>query len=289
MQFRELEYPLPYKTILLKNGYSIAYLDEGESDKTLLLVHGLGTYSLSWIHNIEELKKHFRCIAVDLPGYGKSSAGIHPGTMNFYSDILSDFIEALQLKNISLAGHSMGGQISITFALLYPSVVKTLFLLAPAGIEIFTGSEELLIKKNFTADTYFMNDEEKIRSSFTGNFYNMPAGAEFMIRDRIIMKESKNFYDHCRVVANSLYGMLDEPVSGKLQELACPVYIIWGENDKLIPNPYFHPEKTPSEIAESAASVIPDAKLFMIKECGHFIPFEKPLEVNSIIKSAFII
>lgn len=59
------------------------YIDEGEGD-TFLFIHGLATYALSWRRNIDELKKSYRCIAVDLPGNGLSDRADYPYGISFF-------------------------------------------------------------------------------------------------------------------------------------------------------------------------------------------------------------
>ena len=99
--FNQIEYK--YKTNFIKVcGYDIAYIDEGNSSDVLIFIHGLGSYLKAWDRNIPVLKDYFRCIALDLPGYGKSSKQLHNGSVKFYREFLNEFIKALGLKNIVL-------------------------------------------------------------------------------------------------------------------------------------------------------------------------------------------
>ena len=67
----ELNYKHPVKKVKLPaSGYTIAYTDEGRGEKTIIFIHGLGSYLQAWIKNVEDLKKDYRCISIDLPGYG---------------------------------------------------------------------------------------------------------------------------------------------------------------------------------------------------------------------------
>jgi len=102
--FSQIKYSYPIKFITISD-YRIAYIDEGDSRNVLLFIHGLGSYLKAWDRNIPELKKYFRCVAIDLPGYGKSSKQIHSGEISFYTKIIDEIIIKLELKNISLVGH----------------------------------------------------------------------------------------------------------------------------------------------------------------------------------------
>jgi pimeloyl-ACP methyl ester carboxylesterase len=285
MQFPELKYDFEYSVTQIDEKISIAYTDDGnsESENVILCIHGLSSYIPAWSKLIPLLKDQFRCIAIDLPGYGKSSAGAHPGTMDFYADTIAKLIRKLSLNNVTLAGHSMGGHISIAAALLYPELINKLILLAPAGFETFTDEEKAWIKRNNSPEIYSMVSDRQVRFNYEINFYKMPGDVEAMIMDRIAMKKWKNYKDNCKVVSNSLNGLLDYPVFDKLKLITQPTLILFGRNDKLIPHSILHKKLTPELIAASGASQIPNSKLSLINECGHFLQFEKPADVASEI------
>ena len=192
MEFDDLKYPFPVKTIQLKDA-NIAYVDEGTGDNTIIFIHGLGSYLRAWDKNIPELSKKYRCIAIDLPGYGKSSKEIHPGSMEFYADVVAQLINKLELKNVTLAGHSMGGQISMVFALKYPTLVKNLVLVDPAGFETFNEGEKQWFRDVMTVNAVKLTPVQAIRSNLILNFYDMPDDAEFMVTDRIALRDAKEF------------------------------------------------------------------------------------------------
>lgn len=113
----------------------------------------------------------------------------------------------------------------------------------------------------------------------------MPPDAEEMISDRIKMKNWKNFGDYCAIVYNSLVGLLENPILHLLPEINKPVLILFGRNDKFIPNTIFHKNLTTEIVAQNGSCLIPNSKLVMIDECGHFIQYEKPeFTANEIIK-----
>lgn len=276
--FNQITYQ--YKTRFIKiSGYDIAYIDEGESSNTLLFIHGLGSYLKAWDRNIIELKNHFRCIAMDLPGYGKSSKQIHSGSVDFYVDIIKEFISNLNLNIVILVGHSMGGQIAMAFAIKYPEIVQKLILVAPAGFELFNKEEIELVKQIVSPEIISQTSDDKIRLNYKMNFYNLPIEAEEMINDRIAIKSDEEFFNHCTVVSNSLFGLLNEPVYDSLHKIIQPTLIFFGKNDMLIPNPMIH-QTTTINVAEDGKNKIRNSKLILYENCGHFIQFEKPEQFN---------
>jgi len=285
MQFPELQYDFEYSIEEIDDEIAIAYTDDGniKNKEVLLFIHGLASYLPAWSKVIPLLKNHFRCIAIDLPGYAKSSAGVHSGSMIFYADTISKFVHKLNLQKVSLVGHSMGGHISIVTALLYPQLIDRLILLAPAGFETFTDEEKVWYKKNYSSEIYSAINDDQVRLNYEINFVKMPADAEAMIQDRIRMKSWKNFNNYTKVVSNSLCGMLDYPVFDKLNLITQPTLVLFGKNDKLIPNNYLHKNLTPEEVAREGTLQITNSKLIIIPECGHFLQFENPESVSKEI------
>ena len=281
-RFEELSYPYEVKKALLSGGIEVAYVDEGKGEQTLLFIHGLGSYLPAWKKNIEGLKEKYRCIAIDLPGYGKSSKGEYSGSMRFYSEIVAELIDKLKLGSVTLVGHSMGGQISIITALAFPDKVDKLVLIAPAGFETFTKGQKQWFREVMTANLVKLTTVEQIKSNLASNFYRMPKDARFMITDRIDMRGAEDFEAYCYIIPQCVQGMVDDPVYEFLPKITQPTLIIFGENDNLIPNRYLNPGKT-GTIARKGAERIPNATLHLLPETGHFVQFEKAAEVNGLM------
>lgn len=269
----ELEYPFTVHHVTLTDGRRIAYIDEGQGSETIIFIHGLGSYLPAWKQNIEVLKNHFRCIAIDLPGYGHSSKEPHSGMMSFYASAVIDFMDRLGIENAVLAGHSMGGQISMVAAMMYPERVSRLILAAPAGFERFTPGQKQWFRNVMTVRGVMLTRVEDIITNLAINFYNMPPEAEFMIKDRIAMRSASDFEAYSYAVVQSVNGMVDEPVIEKLHKITQPTLIIFGENDNLIPNRFLNPG-TSAEVAKAGAEGIRDSRLVMLPQTGHFVQFE---------------
>lgn len=273
----EIIAPYAYNTnyTTLADSIKLAYVDEGSSDTTLVFIHGLATYLPSWRKNIKFLSEKYRCIALDLPGYGRSSKALYPVSMRFYAQIVNKFLKQLDLQNVTLVGHSMGAQVSITTALEYPEVVNSLVLASPAGFETFTESEASWLKSVSTPSLFAAATAEQIRANYKLNFYSMPPEVDFMIQDRINMKEASDFDIYTHIVAGGVAAMLDGPVFSHLDQLHVPVLILFGASDALIPNQFLHKALTTKNVAESGNNQLPNSTLAIIPECGHFVPYER--------------
>ena len=278
--FDELNYKYPVKKVYLpENEFTIAYTDEGKGDNTIILIHGLGSYLRAWEKNIGELSKNNRVIAIDLPGYGKSSKEPHTGMMTFYAGIVNELVKELKLNKVVIGGHSMGGQIGMTTYLQYPQIVKGLVLAAPAGFERFTKGQKQWFRDVMTVDGVRLTTPEAIQNNLASNFFRQPKDADFMVSERMEMRSADDFIPYCYAVVQSVHGMVDNPVIDYLQDIKVPTLIFFGENDNLIPNRYLNPGRT-VEIAKYGASKIHNSKLVMIPKTGHFLMFEKPEVFN---------
>lgn len=281
---KDLQYPFEVKNAELSNDVHLAYVDEGKGKETIIFIHGLGTYLRAWEKNIDALKSDYRVIAVDLPGYGKSSKNPHEGTMTYYASIIVELMNKLNIENAVLAGHSMGGQISMVTAIQYPNRVKKLVLVAPAGFEEFSEGQKAWFHEVMTLSGVKLTPADAISTNAAYNFYNMPDYAEFIVTDRIAMREAEDFDNYCYIVVKSVHGMVDQPVFDKLEQIKQPTLILFGENDNLIPNRYLNPGAT-KKIAEYGNLIMPASELIMVPKCGHFIPLEKPDVLNESIRN----
>lgn len=275
----EIEYPFEVHHVTLSDGRTIAYVDEGTGSQTIIFIHGLGSNLVAWKKNIEVLKSQFRCIAIDLPGYGHSSKEPHSGMMSFYAEAVVDFMNKMGIDHAVLAGHSMGGQISMVAAMKFPERVSSLILAAPAGFERFTEGQKQWFRNAMTVRGVMLTRVEDIITNLAFNFYELPQEAEFMITDRIAMRSAHDFEAYSYTVVQSVNGMVDEPVIDHLHKIRQPTLIVFGENDNLIPNRFLNPGTT-AAVAKTGAEAIKGSRLVLLPRTGHFVQFENYTRFN---------
>lgn len=284
LEFADIDYGFAVKSAATSP--RIAYIDEGSGKQTLLLVHGLASNAGFWRYAIPALSKHFRVIAVDLPGYGKSGKGAYAYNMSFYAESIHKLLQELRIEKVVYAGHSMGGQIGIHFALKYPQHVEKLILCSPAGLEKFERGEGDWLKNVLTVAAVSQTNEEGIRRNLANNFYTWDDRYEWMVEERCRMAKATEFNDFAYAVVRSVHGMIDEPTSDKLEMITVPTYIIYGEYDGLIPNPYLNPG-FPADVFKEGAARIQRCRIYEIKNCGHMLQIERPEEFsNALIEFA---
>jgi len=127
-------YPFASNTLTLKDGERLHYLDEGEGDESVLMVHGNPTWSFYYRNLVKELQDRFRCIVPDHIGCGLSSK---PQTYRYelaqHIDNLSQLIETLSLKKVHLVLHDWGGAIGMGAAQAIPDKIGSIVVLNTAA------------------------------------------------------------------------------------------------------------------------------------------------------------
>jgi pimeloyl-ACP methyl ester carboxylesterase len=275
-------YPYNTKHINLPGDNNVAYIDEGQGARTLLFIHGLANYAMVWRKNIDTLRSHYRCIAIDLPGNGLSSKEDRPYGIPFYTKSVYDFIQALGLKNFVIVGHSMGGQIAMATLIAHPGLADALVLCAPAGMEEFTAMDRTLFSGALHFANFLSSDENNLRQIMENAFYRHKSQADGIIQELFGLMKNYKGNSYRKMVDASVKSMLEESVFEKLHLITLPTLVIFGLHDKLIPNKLIH-HTTTEKLAKDAVAKMPHATLKLLPDCGHFVQWEKADEVNSVI------
>ena len=237
----------------------IRYLESGNSDNTLVLVHGLGASANRWEYVIPHFEKNYRVIVPDLIGFGYSDKPLVDYTTDFFSEFLKKFLEKLDIKNPVLIGSSLGGQIIAEYTLNNNDAVKKLVLISPSGV----------MKHSTPAlDAYVMAalypNQEAAKNAF-----EMMSGSSKNIDPKIV----EGFVKRMRLpnakmaFMSTLLGLKNSQIlTEKLSSITVPTMVIWGELDPVIPVKY----------ADSIVSTIKDCRFYRMDGCGHTPYVEVP-------------
>ncbi|HEX6492614.1 MAG TPA: alpha/beta fold hydrolase [Candidatus Dormibacteraeota bacterium] len=119
------EFPFESRHVAV-DGHLIHHVDEG-SGPTLPLVHAGPAWSFVFRDVIDRLRDQFRCVALDLPGSGLSTAApTYRPSMEAASHVLESFVDALGLRDITLVVHDLGGPVALAVAARRPELVAGL-------------------------------------------------------------------------------------------------------------------------------------------------------------------
>ncbi len=261
----------------------IAFIDSGGEGTPIVFVHGLSSSMGFWEYQIEELAKTHRVLALDLPGYGASGRPDAPCTPPWYADVVADWMFAVGVERATLVGHSMGGQIVMEVALRHPERAERLVLSASAGFETFSAGTARFMKDFWTESRAMESSEEQVRANFQTMVFNrMDQGVERMIQERVRLGQSPRFAGTSVAVSRSIAGMVDHPVGERAAAIAVPTLLVYGTDDKMIPNPVFTGGTTRT-IAERGHRLIPHSRLVMIEGAGHTVHHDAPRAFNAAV------
>lgn len=113
-------------------GKTISYREAG-AGPALLLLHGIGSGSASWLFQLEDLSRQYRVVAWDAPGYGASDAfSIASPRPDDYARALSVLLTVLKIRDFVLVAHSLGCLIAGAYARMFPAL-PAMGLISPAG------------------------------------------------------------------------------------------------------------------------------------------------------------
>jgi pimeloyl-ACP methyl ester carboxylesterase len=267
------------------DGVDVAYLDEGVADgEVVVFVHGLSSWMGFWEYQVPALAPTHRVLALDLPGYGASGRPDAPYTPPWYADLIVSWLDELGVERATVVGHSMGGQIAMHLALRSPDKVERLVLAAPAGFEKFRQGASRWMKDYWHEERALEANEDELRSTFTTMvFNNVDAGVERLLEERVRMQSHASFQGTSVAVSRSIAGIPDHPVRDRLTEITQPTLVVFGTDDRMIPNPIFTGGRT-RKVAYEGVSLMPDADLVLLKGAGHTVHHDDPEGFNRALQ-----
>ncbi|HMV66066.1 MAG TPA: alpha/beta fold hydrolase [Myxococcota bacterium] len=267
-------------------GVDVAYIDEGPRGGTpIVLVHGLSSWMGFWEYQVADLSRDHRVLALDLPGYGASGHPDAPYSPPWYADLIDAWLDQLGVDRAVVVGHSMGGQISITLALNHPERVDRLVLSAPAGIETFKPGAARWMKTWWHEERALEATPDELRGTFYNAVFNRrDPGVERLLEERVRMGMHPSFEGTAVAVSRSIAGMVNHPVHDRLGELRQPTLLVFGTDDKMIPNPVFTGGATRA-VAEEGRRLIPNCNLVMLRGAGHTVHHDDPAGFNAAVRA----
>jgi len=267
------------------NGQTLHVHESGEEKRRVaILIHGWSSswYALSPL--LPQLENRYRCIAVDLPGYGESPPFHHRVSIDDYADLIIALIEQQSPDSpVILLGHSMGGMISITVALKRPKVVERLVLLCPT----ISGNLSMFIIM-FMSPFFVLE-----RFRLTRKLVEILEPQMFSITDRLLrpalfadqtgiheaeylrIRSDARRPGQGRVRAECFQAMRQHDLRQRLNGIQTPALAIWGMEDNTVP----------LRDASAVANQWPDADLRVIPNAGHWPQFETPQTTERYIRA----
>ncbi len=246
-------------------------VDRGSGDP-LLLVHGFPLDHTMWNAQIEVLSSHYRVIAPDLRGFGRSgSTGDEMTTMGQFADDLAALLDALQIgEPVTFCGLSMGGYIAWEFYRRHRARLAALVL---CDTRAAADSEEAARGRRLMASRVMAEGALAVPEAMLPKLL-----ARLTLEERPEMVESLRqtmLATRPASIAAAQRGMAArEDSTALLGEIDLPVLIIVGEHDAI----------TTVEEMRQVAGKIPGAQFVEVSHAGHLSPLENPPVVSGAIE-----
>ncbi|HEY0289471.1 MAG TPA: acetoin dehydrogenase dihydrolipoyllysine-residue acetyltransferase subunit, partial [Pseudomonas sp.] len=246
-------------------GRLLRYFDLGEGGTPLVLVHGFGGDLNNWLFNHQVLAAERRVIALDLPGHGESGKVLRVGDLDELSHSVLALLDHLDIASVHLAGHSMGGAVSLNIARLAPQRVASLVLIASAGL----GHE---INGDYLQGFIDASNRNALKPQVVQLFHDPSLVNRQMLEDILKFKRLEGVDAALRQLAGQLFPEGVQKTELRAVVAQQPTLVIWGEDDRIIP-------------AAHAQGL--DAQVQVLAKQGHMVQMEAAEQVNQLI-AAFL-
>lgn len=236
----------------------------------LLLVHGGGNSTSEWAPILSALARNHRVIAVDRPGHGLADPFDYRGVdlLDHARTFFRDILDTLELRAVDIVANSMGGLLSVVFAIDAPEHVSRLVLVgAPAGVTRSVPRQLWMFGLPLIGQPLgrlFLSNptRESIRKFWGEILVVHPETLEDTLLDANVAHMRRNNGSILSLLqcAIDVGGLRNRLILGeRWQALKVPTLFLWGERDAF----------TPPDVAEPIAEQNPNIRVIRIPDAGH--------------------
>lgn len=232
-------------------------LTVGGEGPPLVYLHSAGGET-EWMPFHELLAERFKVYAPAHPGFALSEGLDQIDDISDMAWHYVDLFDQLGLEQVPVIGFSLGAWIALETALLRPNLIRKLVMVNAAGLHV----EGAPIAELFIDDL----DDLRRLLFFDPDSPIVEQAMPLSFEDPRILLHLRAREASARVGWNPY--MHDPKLPRHLHRIHCPTVVLWGREDKLVPLAH----------GEYYAKHLPQARLAVIDDCGHMLPFEKPAE-----------
>jgi 2-hydroxy-6-oxonona-2,4-dienedioate hydrolase len=251
------------------------YYNEAGEGHPLLLLHGSGPGATGWSNfgrNMGMLSGSFRCIAPDMPGWGRSVAVTYEQRDHVASAI--ELLDALGIEKAAVVGNSMGGATAVKLAAQHPDRVSHLITMGVgySGSRMFSAGDGPSEGLKLLQAAYIDPSPEGMRRMVDIFTFDKTFATDALVEQRSAVARSRP--DH---LENFIGGMA-KPRRGvataeEIVTITAPSLIMHGRDDRVV-----HYEGSLNLV-----SMIPNARMVLVNRCGHWLMLEHSDEFNRLV------
>lgn len=249
------------------DGYRIAYHRQGQGE-TLILLHGITTYSFIWHDMLPYFSKNYDVIALDLLGNGESDK---PADMSYsirsQADVLLAFMQKMKIPSCHLVCHDVGGGVGQIFTVHNESMVKNLVLINTAAYDYWPVQPIITMRTPILRQFAMAALDKRSLKMIVqrGCFYKEKVTDAWLeaFWSPLNTKEGRKAFLRFAKSLNNQHLM---SISNQLRALKTPLLLIRAEQDRYLS----------SEIMTRLHAEIPASKYMSVSSAGHFIQIDRP-------------
>ncbi|MFN3404553.1 MAG: alpha/beta fold hydrolase [Cytophagaceae bacterium] len=257
----------------MKKQSSVKYTLSGKGP-AVVLIHGFCESKDIWKDYHQQLQNKYTIITPDLPGFGESPLQHSEVSIEYFADQIHELLMSLQVENIIMIGHSLGGYVTLAYAEKYPHMLKGFGLFHSTA---FADSEDKKINRDRTIDFIKKHGVAPFAESFVEPLFFM-RNRKHLEKQILLMKEQTKNTSQESIISTTI-AMRDRiDRTEVLKKASCPVLFIVGKEDGPVPL-----NKSLEQCYLPIQSVV-----HFFSECGHMGMYEKKEEtlmaVNQFIE-----
>ncbi len=260
---REVEFSQGF---LQAGPYRTRYLHAGDATKpTLLMLHGITGHAEAYVRNLRSHARHFDCWAIDFIGHGYSAKPDHPLEIPHYIDQVLAVLDAIGAEKASFTGESLGGWVTARFAQLHPERVERIVLNTMGG----TMANPKVMERLYTLSMEAAKDPswERVKARLEWLMADPTMVTDDLVRTRQAIFEQPGWLAACEAnmaLQNPEIRRRNMLTDADLAAITAPALVLWTTKDP----------SGPVDEARRIASLIPNARLAVMDNCGHWPQYE---------------
>lgn len=255
------------------------HYNEAGSGETVVMLHGSGPGASGWSNfyrNIDHfVEAGFRVILLDMPGFNKSSEVVVTEARDVHhARVLRGFLDALDIGRAHVIGNSMGGCVTLAFAVAHPDRIGKQILIGPGGVgtSILAPFPTEGLRSMF--HLYRSPSRENLDRMLEVFVHDPNTITEELRSNRLenVMRNTnhlKNFLLSFQAVG----GKIITDQSDKLPALDTDTLITWGRDDRFMP----------IDFGLRLVALLPNSELHVFNKCGHWGQWEKADRFNRLV------
>ena len=266
--------------VRVAGGRRVRYRLEGRGD-TVLMLHGIGCSLDDFDEQHRLLRSRFRCLSVDLAGFGESDPLGVPNTLDRLADVVVEFLTALGgTEPLHVVGNSLGGAVAMAVAVRVPARVRTLVLADPAGFGRTVTWALRAVAVRPLAVRLLRPSLQAARANQRGIFHDRAMVTPERIERAHRLASRPHGPRVMAETAHSLGTVLGVRPGWRrrlvpaVAALGLPTLVVWGEEDRVLPATHL----------DAVRRLLPHAETHRFPATGHMPQIERAAEFAALVQ-----